>query len=405
MVIVIGGGASGLVAAIVAARQGAKVCIIERLDRIGKKILVTGNGRCNLTNTTMTPKFFHSEDNVPFQKILERFGYQDTIQFFETLGVLPLIEGTRVYPLSEQATTILDVMRMEIERLHITIYVNTKIVTLNEVGGVWQLKSEDGRSFKADKVIVATGGMTNKSLGCDGLGYKLLKKLGHHIVEPFPTLVHLLSPEPYCKMIKGTKVKANVMIFVEGTLQREEYGEVLFTEDGLSGPPIFQVSRIASLATLKQQKVEVLLDLLPSFSEDELISKIYERIDSYPERTIEQLLIGMVHKRLIVPILKKARIDKVQQAVYQLDYEAIIECVKVLKQFSFCITGTRSYKFAQVTAGGIKTTEIDFDTMQSRKRPNLYIAGEVIDVDGDCGGYNLQWAFASGFIAGEACSK
>lgn len=405
MVIVIGGGASGLIAAIVAARRGAKVCIVERLERIGKKILVTGNGRCNLTNTVMSAQSFHSADPVPIQKVLERFGYEETIQFFEDLGVLPLIEGTKVYPLSEQATTILDVLRMEIERLNIKVYVQTKIIALTYLKNRWQLKAEDGRTFKAEKVIVATGGMTNKSLGCDGLGYQLLKQVGHHLVEPFPTLVHLLSPEPYCKMIKGTKVKANVMIFVEGSFQREVEGEVLFTEDGLSGPPIFQVSRIASLAALRQQTVEVSLNFLTAFSEDELLSRLYERITKHPERTTEQLLIGIVHKRLIIPILKKANITAIHQTCDQLSYEDMIELVKTLKCFQLKVTGTRNYKFAQVTAGGIKATEIDFSSMQSYKMPNLYITGEVIDVDGDCGGYNLQWAFATGFIAGEACSK
>lgn len=405
MIIVVGGGASGLMAAIIAARQGAKVCIVERLNRIGKKILTTGNGRCNLTNTIMSKNYFHSADNVPIKKVLERFSYEDTMQFFEALGVLPLIEGTKVYPLSEQATTILDILRMEIERLGITVYTDTKIIDINYVNKMWQLKAEDRRLFKANKVIIATGGMTNKSLGCDGLGYQLLKKVGHHINEPFPTLVHLLSPEPYCKMMKGTKIKANVKIFVEGALKGEEYGEVLFTEDGLSGPPIFQLSRIASEAQLKKREVELFLDVLTLYAEEEIISGLYERIHMHSERSVEQLLIGMVHKRLIVPLLKEAKIEDIHQSVQDLSYQDIMNLTRTLKYFRFRITGTRGYKFAQVTAGGIKATEIDFNTMQSKKVPNLYITGEVMDVDGDCGGYNLQWAFATGFIAGKACAN
>lgn len=405
MVIVVGGGASGLVAAITAARTGEKVCILERLSRIGKKLLVTGNGRCNLTNTMMTPKQFHSSSGAPIKKVLDRFGYQDTIQFFKDLGVLPLIEGTKVYPLSEQATTILDVLRMEVERLKIKVYTDTKIIAIYQQDNKWYLKTEDKSLFKAEKVIIATGGMTNTSLGCDGLGYQLLKQVGHHISEPFPILVHLLSSEPYCKMIKGTKIKATVKIFVEDSLKREEYGEVLFTEDGLSGPPIFQVSRIASEAQLKKQSVVVALDILTQFSEDELLSELYERIHNYPERTIDELLIGIVHKRLIIPLLKAAAIEKSCRAISQLGYEEILRLIQTLKYFKFKIIGTRSYKFAQVTAGGIKANEIDFETMASKKAPNLYITGEVIDVDGDCGGYNLQWAFATGFIAGEACTR
>ena len=205
--------------------------------------------------------------------------------------------------------------------------------------------------------------------------------------------------------MKGTKVKANVKIFVEGKLGREEYGEVLFTEDGLSGPPIFQISRVASLAALNKQDTELTLDLFPNLSEDEMISLLYERITAHPERTIEQLLIGMLHKRVIMPVLKAAHIESIHRLLEQLEYDEVMRLVQVLKAFNFSIQGTRGYKFAQVTAGGIRATEIDFQTMASLKAKNLYITGEVMDVDGDCGGYNLQWAWATGFIAGESVSR
>ncbi|MBE6021619.1 MAG: NAD(P)/FAD-dependent oxidoreductase [Cellulosilyticum sp.] len=404
-VIIVGGGASGLVAAITAARNGKEVCIIERSNRVGKKILVTGNGRCNMTNTVVTPKQYHSYDSVDFKAVLDRFGYEETKNFFMELGIMPLVEGKKVYPLSEQATTVLDVLRMEIERLGVEVITDTKIVDLKQKKTGWQLTSEEGQTFMAQQVVMATGGMTNTGLGCDGLGYELLKKLGHTLKTPFPILVHVLSSAPYCKMMKGTKVKANVRIFVEGKLGREEYGEVLFTEDGLSGPPIFQISRVASLAAINKQNAEVTLDLFPSISEDEMTSLLYERITAHPERTIEELLIGMLHKRVIVPVLKAARVDSIHRVVEQLDYEEVMRIVKVLKGFKFDVEGTRGYKFAQVTAGGIRATEIDFHTMESLKAKNLYITGEVMDVDGDCGGYNLQWAWATGFIAGESVSR
>ncbi len=404
-VIIIGGGASGLVAAIVAARKGTKVCIVERLNRVGKKILVTGNGRCNMTNTHMTAKQFHSYDGVDFDKVLNQFGYEACKAFFMELGIMPLVEGSKVYPLSEQATTVLDVLRMETERLGVEVITDTKIVALKEQAGVWELRSEEGEIYKAKQVIVATGGMTNTSLGCDGLGYELLKKVGHTLRAPYPILVHLLSSSPYCKMMKGTKIKATVKAFADGKLGREEYGEVLFTEDGLSGPPIFQISRVASLATLKKQKCEVLLDLFPNISEDEMTSLIYERITAHPERTIEQLFIGMLHKRVIIPVLKAAQIESIHRLVEQLEYDEVMRLVGVLKSFKFEVQGTRGYKFAQVTAGGIAMTEINLDTMASLKANNLYITGEVMDVDGDCGGYNLQWAWATGYIAGNSVSR
>lgn len=404
-VVIIGGGASGMMAAITAARRGSKVCIVERLNRVGKKILVTGNGRCNMSNTHLLPEHYHSSDEQDVAGVLTRFGYTETESFFKKLGILPLIEGTKAYPLSEQATTVLDVMRMEMERLGVEILVDTKIIALKKKGENWQLQTEAGEMIAAQKVIVATGGMTNTSLGCDGLGYELLKKVGHTLMPTFPILVHVLSDSPYCKMMKGTKVKATANAYVAGKLARSEYGEVLFTEDGLSGPPVFQISRQVSKAALEKKKANVTLDLFPQIDEEALISLLYERTYEHPERTVEELLIGMLHKRVIIPVLKASRIQAIHRQVDTLEYEEIGVIAHTLKAFKFEVQGTRGYKFAQVTAGGIKATEIDFTTMASLKADNLYVTGEVMDIDGDCGGYNLQWAWATGFIAGESVSR
>ena len=405
-VIIIGGGASGLVAAIVAARRGAKVCILERLDRIGKKILVTGNGRCNITNTHLEASCYHtSHKSKSIMAPIEYFGYEETKSFFEELGIVFMVEGKKVYPHSEQATSVLDVLRMELQRLGVEILTGVKVVDLFYKKGAWQLIDEAGDTYRGQKVIVATGGMANTSLGCDGIGYNLLKRLGHQVAPTFPILVHMLSNTPYCKMMQGTKIKALVTIEVEGQVMRQEYGEVLFTEDGLSGPPIFQLSRIGSQAKLNGQAAKVRLDLFEGKEEDELVSLLYERIARQPERSIEELFIGLLHKRLIVPILKAAGIVQIGRPCENLEYEEIAHIAKVLKAFCFNIQGTRSYKYAQVTAGGIKVDEVDLKTMASLKAKDLYITGEVLDVDGDCGGYNLQWAWSTGFIAGESVSR
>ena len=405
-VVIIGGGASGLVAAIVAARRGAKVCILERLNRVGKKILVTGNGRCNITNTQLGADYYHtSSGNHPIIEPIERFGYEETKTFFEELGIVFLVEGKKVYPCSEQATSVLDVLRMEAERLQVEILTDVKVTDLCYKKGGWQIVDEQGQTYTSKKVIVATGGMTNASLGCDGIGYNLLKRLGHQITPTFPILVHMLSSSPYCKMMMGTKVKANAKIEVEGKLMREEYGEVLFTEDGLSGPPIFQLSRIASLAKLEKQSAQIVLDLFNDISYDEIVSLLYERIARHPERSIEELFIGLLHKRLIVPILKAAAIMQIGRPCENLEYEEIARVATTLKAFTFPLEGTRSFKYAQVTAGGVKMDEVDLSTMASLKAKDLYITGEVLDVDGDCGGYNLQWAWSTGFIAGESVSR
>lgn len=404
-VIIIGGGASGLVAAIVAARKGVKVCVLERLNRVGKKILVTGNGRCNITNIDLGEACYHtSSAHHPIMAPIKRFGYEETKTFFEELGIVFLVEGKKVYPCSEQATSVLDVLRMEAERLQVELLTDVKVVDLSYKKNGWQVKDEEGQIYESKQVIVATGGMANPSLGCDGTGYQLLKRLGHEITPTFPILVHMLSSSPYCKMMMGTKVKAHVTIEVEDGSKREEYGEVLFTEDGLSGPPIFQLSRIASLAKLEKKSAKVVLDLFKDWSYDDLVSLIYQRIEKHPERSIEELFIGLIHKRLIVPILKASDIMQIGRACENLEYEEIARIAGTLKAFTFLIEGTRGFKYAQVTAGGVKIEEVDLKTMASLKAKNLYITGEVLDVDGDCGGYNLQWAWSTGFIAGESVS-
>lgn len=404
-IIIIGGGASGMMAAITAARAGKSVLILERLNRIGKKILVTGNGRCNVSNTNLQPAKYHSRSQKEIFGPITKFDYAKTESFFKELGIEPLIEGTKVYPRSEQANSILDVLRMELEELGVDVLTEVKVVGLKSKKGVWQVMAESGECYEAEKVIVATGGLANTALGCDGLGYEILKKLGHTVTPTYPILVHAVSSSPYCKMMKGTKVKAIASAYVNGKCERQEHGEVLFTEDGLSGPAIFQISRNISRAHIEKKKAIVTLDLVPEQSYDEVVAMIYERIGAKPNRTIELLLMGFLHKRVIVPVLKCAEISGMHRTCDTLEYEEVERLAKVLKGFPFETEGTRGYKYAQVTAGGINVDEVDLETMASLKAPNLYITGEVLDVDGDCGGYNLQWAWATGYIAGMSCSQ
>lgn len=404
-IIIIGGGASGMMAAITAARLGKNVLILERLNRIGKKILVTGNGRCNVSNTSLAPKNYHSQSQKKIFGPIETFGFNETESFFKELGIEPLIEGTKVYPRSEQANSILDVMRMELEDLGVDILTEVKVVKLTHKNNVWRVFAENDECYEAEKVIVATGGLANSALGCDGLGYELLKKQGHRLTPTYPILVHALSPSPYCKMMKGTKVKAVASAYVNNQCERQEYGEVLFTEDGLSGPAIFQISRNISRAHIMGKKARVRLDLVPEQSYDEIVAMIYERIAAKPNRTIELLFMGFLHKRVIIPVLKCAQIDGIHRLCDTLEYEEVERIASVLKGFDFETEGTRGYKYAQVTAGGINVDDVDLTTMASLKAPNLYLTGEVLDVDGDCGGYNLQWAWATGYLAGLACSQ
>lgn len=404
-VIVVGGGASGMIASIIAARQGASVLLLERLNRIGKKILVTGNGRCNLSNTQLESSRYHTSSQEDFSYPLKYINYEMTKEFFEELGVLPLVEGDKVYPYSEQASSVLEVLRMELARLQVEIQTDIKVIDVFYKKDIWHVVGENSITYHAKNVIVATGGMANISFGCDQVGYHILKKLGHTISPTFPTLVHILSPSSYCKMMKGTKIKCEASAYVADKLMRKEYGEVLFTEDGLSGPPIFQLSRIAAKAELEGKKAAIILDLLPDLSYEEVVSIIYSRIALQPNRTVEELFIGWLHKRIVMPMIKYAGLGSMHIGSENLEYESIAKLAKAIKTFVFEISGTRGYKYAQATAGGVALNEVDLTTMASKKAKGLYITGEVLDVDGDCGGYNLQWAWSTGYLAGLSASK
>ena len=404
-VIVVGGGASGMIASIIAARKGVKVLLLERLNRVGKKILVTGNGRCNLSNINIDSRYYHTSSKEDFSYPLKHISYEVIKEFFEELGILPLVEGCKVYPFSEQASSVLDVLRMELERLGVEIQIDAKVINLSKKKNDWNVACENGMVHHAQKVIVATGGMANASLGCDESGYSLLKKLGHTITPTFPTLVHMLSASKYCKMMKGTKVTCDAAMYVEDKLIRKEHDEVLFTEDGLSGPAIFQLSRIASKAKLEGKRAYVALDLLPAMSHDEVVSMIYKRIALWPMRTLQELFVGWLNSRITIPLIKYSGLESMHISCENLEYEQVAKLAESIKKFVFETNGTRGYKYAQATAGGVKLSEIDLTAMASKKAMGIYVTGEVLDLDGDCGGYNLQWAWSTGYLAGLHASQ
>ncbi|OON95228.1 MAG: hypothetical protein ATN36_09040 [Epulopiscium sp. Nele67-Bin005] len=403
-VIVIGAGASGLVSAILLARNNIEVTLVERLNSVGKKLLATGNGRCNLSNTQISPSKFHSSYKGEFFLPIERFGLEKTLQFFEELGIIPLVENNKVYPLSEQATSVVDVLRLEVENLNIKlmsefevnkIIAPTKNKPMFIVEGVQQ---EATIQLKSENVIVATGGLAG--IPVENLSYNFISKLGHTITPLLPTLVHLSSSSPHCKYMQGVRVQTVVKIYEKNKLLREEKGEVLFTKDGLSGPPIFQVSRVASICLQKKSSCYVTLDLCPNYLQDEVVEKIYTRITNFPTRKISDLLVGWINSKVASRLLKDIEKSDVR-TLDSLDYTEVEQLAKVLKSFKFEIISTRDFKFAQSTIGGVKLEEVDLNTMKSKIIQGLYFTGEVLDVDGDCGGYNLQWAWSTAFVASE----
>lgn len=390
-----------MLAAIVAARNGAQIYILEQLPRVGKKLLATGNGRCNLTNTYMDISCFHGS-NVSFaQSALKQFDQRQTMDFFEDLGIHCVEEdGGKVFPASGQASSVLDVLRYEMESLGVQQICDARVesVTCSKKGFRINLKDKD--TLSADRVILATGGKANPALGSNGSGYTLAKAFGHKIIEPFPALVKLKLDSPFLKSLSGAKIVAETAVETDGKVVRRDKGEVLFTDYGVSGPPIIQLSRAAGDMLRKGKKADIVLDLFPEMEFHELKALLEKRTHLRGEKPFDFSFIGLINKRFINVILKEAGIADLHMPCNNVEEYQIKAVAKKLKRWVIGISGTQSWSEAQVTAGGVDVSDIDPKTMESRLIPGLYFAGEIMDIDGDCGGYNLQWAWSSGYAAG-----
>ena len=402
-VIVVGAGASGLIAAIAAAEKGGSVLIIEQKEKAGKKILATGNGKCNFTNMHQTPDCYRSDDSTFAMKVLSNFDNKRTLEFFERLGIVPMNRNGYIYPNSEQAVSIVSVLLMKCEALNIDIVYMEKVIETSEPDfTVTTVKADKGKAvYYGKKLILATGGSATPKLGSDGSGYLLAKDFGHKIVKPLPALVSLKSPDKFCKTVSGVRTRAKASIYVDKELLIEEEGEIIFTDYGISGIPIMQISRYASRALDEGKSVYLILDLLLNYTLDELIGLLINRCNNNPDKTTEQMLVGMLNQKLNYIIIKEAKLNH-ESPCHILSKSDIIKLAKVIKSLKVRINETNTFDFAQVTSGGVKTSEIDSNTLESKLKKGLYLTGELIDVDGTCGGYNLQWAWSTGYIAGKS---
>jgi predicted Rossmann fold flavoprotein len=398
--IVIGGGAAGMMAATVAARNGAYVTVVERMTRVGKKLLATGNGRCNLTNTHCDVSRYHGGNSEFITEVLTAFDVQQTLDFFEELGVVPAIEDDgKVFPRSAQASSVLDVLRYEMTRLGVRVVSDKRVGEIIGQEDDFSCVCTDGEKLQAHRVIIAAGGKSCPNLGSNGGGFKLAQRLGHTIVELFPALVQVKLRAPFLKRLKGLKFDGEATVLVNGESKRTELGEILFTEYGLSGPPILQLSRIAGQATAQGKETQIRLNLFPSQSEKELAQFLHDRFAQCPWKELDFSFVGLLHKRLIPVILKEAGFDDTATTCQALEDADIRRLATLLKDWRIPCTGTQSWMDSQVTAGGVSVEEVNADTLESMLIPGVFFAGEVLDVDGDCGGFNLQWAWASGFVA------
>lgn len=397
-VAVIGGGAAGMMAAITAAREGVKVTILEHKDRIGKKILSTGNGRCNFTNTYQTPACYRSDNRDFAWNIIQKFNVEKTISFFKELGIYPKDRNGYLYPYSDQAAAILEVLQIEIAKLDICVMTEINVLDIQPVKRGIRVTT-DKKTITVDSVILACGSKAAPVTGSDGSGYQLAKLLGHRIVPVLPSLVQLRCAEKFYKSISGVRVQGTVEIYADDISLASDTGEIQLTNYGISGIPIFQVSRYAAKAIYQKQSVTAVLNFMPDMNKDEFLSFLQERITLCPHKTLDEFFIGIFPKKLCELWIRLSRLPK-EMRVSDLSGEQLEKLVLLIQHLRTHITETNAFEQAQICCGGVDTTEINPDTLESNYVPGIYFAGELLDVDGICGGYNLQWAWSSGFVAG-----
>ena len=395
-VLVIGGGAAGMMAALTAAENGHTVTLLERQGRVGRKLMATGNGRCNLTNHHVSPAHYHGETPDFCRHALEAFDVGSTLLYFAGLGLLTTAEDSgRVYPFSNMAGSVLDVLRFALENSGIDLRTGCVVTAIKKKGNTFLVRTESGGEFAADRVILAAGGAAGGKVGGVMDGYQLAKGLGHHRTALYPSLVQIRTDPTYPRALKGVKAEAAVTIRRDGEVLAQNRGEVLFTEYGVSGPVIFDISRAAATGG---DGLTVTLDLFPDWEPREALDWLRQRRDSAGDREAGTLLTGALHSRLGQMVCKAAGFTN--QRAADLSDGDLRRIAAQAKGFALPVTGVCGFDQAQVTAGGLRCGEFDPRTMESRLVPGFYACGEVLDIDGDCGGYNLQWAWSSGRAAG-----
>ncbi len=401
---IIGGGAAGMMAAITAAKEGAKVTILERNDRVGKKILVTGNGKCNLGNYDLRKEMYYGANREWIWDKLQRFNTENTVKFFEELGLMVKDKNGYLYPACEQAAVVLDVLRIALERLHVEIVYDCKInhIERNDINGKISV-SDGSKQYVFDKVIVACGSKAAPKTGSDGSGYKLAKQMGHEIVPTVPALVQMKCVEDYFKAVAGVRTDALLKVWNKEKCVAQERGELQLTEYGISGIPVFQLSRVMNYVLREQQEVSVSIHLLPDFSEDDYQQFCHNRMTHMLDITVEEFFTGMLHKKIMMLFTKQCGL-KPNMLVKEAGKEKLMQVFALCREWKVTVNGSNPYDNAQVCAGGVDIRELS-DDLESLKMPGVYFAGEVIDVDGKCGGYNLQWAWCSGHITGKSAAS
>lgn len=399
-IVIIGGGAAGLISAIYAKTPNNEVTILERNSTCGKKILATGNGKCNYWNSDQNINHYHSTNNELLSEIITTDLQEEALNFFNNLGIVPKIKNGYYYPFSNQATTIKNALLRETERKGIEIKNDFLVEKITKQDNYFIIEGAN-ELIKADKVILATGSKASPKTGSDGIGYKLLKRFNHNIIEPLPALVQLKTTGNYLKNWAGIRTDVKVSLYENNNLIKEEIGEIQLTDYGISGICIFNLSRYISIGLLNNKTEEVVINFLPFIENNpkNYLENLFKNNNS-----IKTQLEGILNNKLVDVLLKVSNINENKSYNNLSDKEKDI-LINNLVSFKVTVTGTNSYDQAQVCSGGLPLTEINKTTMESLLVKGLYVVGELLDVDGDCGGYNLGFAWMSGILAGKACSK
>ena len=402
---IIGAGASGLVAAIEAAKRGLHVSVFEKNAKLGRKILATGNGRCNITNQNISAEHYHSQQPRFINATLSRFGSAKCVSYFRELG-LEVREGEkgRLYPMNHQSSSVVDMLVHECRQRGVSFFVESEVVLLEKTGDKFSLHVKDATHL-FDACLIATGGLAMPTLGSCESGYVFARKMGHTLIEPYPSLVQVVCEEKSVQALSGVKVEGEIAVIIEGEKKRSAFGDILFTNYGISGSAVLDVSRDIAQALSLKRSVNVILDVMPQFSKEHLETLLQKRLQFAVDKSLALWLEGIINKKLAPFIIQQAALPKSILNASMLGMKEVKKLAYALKHISLHVNDTKGFGSAEVTAGGVDVREINPESFESKIVKNLYFSGEVLDVDGDCGGYNLHFAWASGFVAGNAIGK
>lgn len=394
---IIGAGASGLFASIILRKRGFAVTIFEKNSKAGRKLLATGNGKCNITNKNLNLNHFFSTNPKFIKYPIETFGFGEFTKFCDEIGLnLTTTENGKTYPSSLQASSVVDVL------YNVALFYGVKFQFNNEVKEIdFKEKAHllcDSTKYIFDKIIVATGSIAMEKLGGSESGYRFGQKFGHTIIKPIPSLVQLTSNDKEIYPLNGVKTEANITLYINNKQQKTVQGDILFTNYGVSGNSILDLSRDANIALLEKNQLHIVVDIFPQLDKNKLLALLEKKKKHLIGREKEFLLLSLINNKLIEFIFKKAKIANHKKLIDDLDKKDLQSLTFALKSIKITIDGSKGFESAEVVAGGICVDEIDDKTMESKKQKGLYFCGEVLDVDGACGGYNLHWAWASAFV-------